>query len=303
VGSDALAGWCIAPILSAPLFCAFYPFRKADAKSRAARELALQVASGAAVPVCAAFSRKALAGGPTGSSCVESVLRKAFFEHDGLLKQAASSPYGRLAEWCGAMQRYADAMAAVEPAQAVALREYARFVGDMACVVPFAVLEEADQQWREACANTGVPVNHYAEAWLHFSRVWQMAAAQGAPVTPAPRREPRGGQRGSGAGQDARGAGGEAGSGSGTVPTGGPTPKREREPRVRVCYRYNEEKPCVRTPCRYKHVCSEAACRGQNAAHPATRCPKRAPAGNVNPPSSAAAGSGAGQPGVKPEAQ
>jgi hypothetical protein len=263
--------WCVAPLTTVPPFSLYFPFRRVDKDSKAAKELALAVASGDAIKVIESFGRKALQGSK-GASCVELVLQEAFYG-----REEKKSPYGRALEWNSAMHRYIEAVSVVDPSQVAGLREYARFIGDMACVVDFTALEIADWEWRQKCANTGTPINHYAEAWALFASVARRALEERV-TTPRQHHQQsqgggRGGQRGRGQNRDGGAqSGASAASNSGdAAATNAPSEQRRRG----VCYRYNAEQACNETPCPFRHVCNRRSCKGAEASHPAARCPKR----------------------------
>ena len=279
--TQAVVNWCVAPIAVVPPFCLHFPFRRVDKDNKAAKELALAVASGAAIKVIESFGRKALQGSK-GASCVELVLQSAFYD-----REEKKSPYGRALEWNSAMLRYVDAVGVVDPSQVAGLREYARFIGDMACVVDFTALEAADWQWRQKCANTGMPINHYGEAWELFSRVPRIAADERAAHVPRQQQQQH---RGEGSGQRHRGRGGNAfasasvAAASSAAASSAPSAPTTA-PRKGACYRYNAEQACAETPCPFRHVCNRRSCRSADAQHSAVRCPKR-----QQPPASSSGG-------------
>jgi len=136
--------WCCTKAVLQPEWGDVYPFRKVDAKSKAARLLRLTLARGDVVrDVTTSFSRKLATAKHEQRSVLGIIFGTEFAEappvssNDHGDRKDSSTPHApSLAEWVGAMMRYAEALVLVHPDQGPGMQDYIRFAVDVCTVVP-----------------------------------------------------------------------------------------------------------------------------------------------------------------------
>lgn len=228
--------WCVQPLAAQPDFGDVPPFRREDATSKRMTALKMAIAKGEFVDVLASFGRAAIGHSPLAATAV---IFQSRWQSE---RSVAASEEGRALEFLAAFARYTEAVAVLFPGQRAGLQEYARFLSDLLCVVPFERLVVLDREWREWCANWGAPVNAFAAAVETFkaSRLLdtgvQVSAARAAPSSSSSaskRRRDREEKR-EDAAVGARG---------------------KRAVEEQVCFNWNAGRACIATPCPRKHVC------------------------------------------------
>ena len=261
-------------MVAAPPPSECFPYRAVDAASKAARKLAEDVAAGHCIDLLKEFSRTAAtASGGASRACIEGMLGSAYNPHE----HRESTSNLRALEWLACMQRYADAVAVVDGTQGRALREYARFILDLACLVPFGAVEAHERLWREACANTGAPINSWGGVYRHFH------ALTGIHVLHNQQREVRSAATGDAATKRQRKRDRDGASAAAPTKLGGAPAQR-----VLTCNKFNRGVACDPTSCNYAHVCKK--CRGS---HSVKNCSSGGGAGAAPLALTASGGSGA----------
>jgi hypothetical protein len=288
--------WFTTVLLAPPPYGDFYPFRRND-RSKTARQLAEHVACGDFVDVMSEFGRKALgASGVPGDSVAETIFGQTFYEREQ--KATTASSDSRALEWMACMQRYADAVSVMDALQALAIREYARYIGELACLLSFRALEPYEKRWREACANTGVPINAWGPVYMHFQMLWssEQAHERNQRRADAASAKEHGALSSRKRTRDRRGIDRDEHSAGprNAAAAAADSDAKEEKP----CFVFNRGQPCD-GGCGYLHVCRTRQCRGN---HPVTQCPlKRPRSDNVGSQGgsdrAAAAGGGTGAAG------